>query len=359
MHEKIYKILILELWGIGDAVMMSAVLKPLREAFPKAKIFVLCQYHGKEILQENHEVDNFFIFKFPWTVFNGKYYFWRWDWKGLIKIIQDMRREKFDFILDARRDPRNNFLAFLIGAKQRVGYGWGAARFFLTDAIACDNKKTYRVDAWLKVLNYLRASTDYAKPEVCISLGEKKWADDFLKSKGMLDGRLLVGIHPSAGTQIRRWPLDRFAAVGESIHKKYRIRPIIFVDPDGYGEDIILTVDHVKARLNLRQVAALISRLDLLICNDTGVMHIADGVQTPVVAIFGPGDPRYIGPYGSGHRIVIKQGFSCRPCFDQCKFEEPACLICISVEDALMEIDSKIESMVNKNYKQEIADGDF
>ena len=121
MHDKpMRRILVMELWGIGDVVMMSAVLAPLRKAYPQAEICVLCQDHGREVLGQNKEISRFHCFKFPWTVFHGKYFFWTWDWRGLWRTLRALRQEKFDLILDARGDPRNDLLSFMTGARMIV-----------------------------------------------------------------------------------------------------------------------------------------------------------------------------------------------------------------------------------------------
>src|SRR5437867_1750289 len=71
---------------------------------------------------------------------------------------------------------------------------------------------------------------------------------------------------------------------------------------------------------------AFLERCDLLLCNDGGPMHVAAGVGTPVVAVFGPTEPRWWGPYGAHHTVVLLDGFPCRPCGDRCKFDQPYCL---------------------------------
>jgi len=338
------KILIVELWGIGDAVMMSPILAPLREKFPEARISVLCQQHAADILKENRQISRFFIFKFPWTAFTGKYRFWRWDWKGIMRLIMELRREKFDLVLDARKDPRNNLLLFLTGGKRRVGYGWKVCGYFLTDAICLKDEKIHRVEAWKKLLVHLGIEAGDVRPDIRISVEEEKWAGEFLKNNGISDHDLMIGIHPGARVKVRCWPLEKFAEIGSYAAIRHKAKVLVFVEPDGYGDDIAVTTEHVKVKVGLRQMTALISKLSLLICNDSGAMHIASAVHTPTVSIFGPGDPGSIGPYGGNHAVVIKD-ISCRPCFDHCRYHEPLCLTGIFVEDVIREIDRKLQGL--------------
>lgn len=313
----ISKILIMELWGIGDVVMMSAILKPLRAAFPQAEICVLSQEYGAEILKENTEVDRFFVFKFPWTAFRGKYLFWRWDWWGIFRIITSLHREKFDLILDARGDPRNDVLSFLIGFRQRVV--WKKSHL-----------PSHRIDHWGEFLRYLGIQFDSLTPSIQLSEEERAEADKFLDNKFSARPKALVGIHPGAGQKIRCWPMARFQEVAARLIEQ-KIGVLVLAEPDGYGSEIARNLSVLHSQGDIRQLAALISQMDLLICNDTGVMHIASAVGTPVVAIFGPGAPDFIGPREAGE-VVIKECPD-RPCFDSCRRKSAECLEGVSVDD--------------------------
>lgn len=337
------KILILELWGIGDLVMMSAILRPLRERFPEGKISLLSNDFGDTLLSASGCINTFIKCNFPWTVFKGKYRAWNWDWPSLIKVIMQLRREKYDLSLDARGDIRNNLLSFLIGAKRRIGYDWTGGGYFLTDVLPHAYEKKHRVEAWIKILDHLHVEAENTRPSLYVSEEEQREADNFLVTKNVGNGDLLIGIHPGAGRKVRCWPLARFAEVAHYLNDKYKARIIVFVEPQGYGNDIPIHGEFIKAGVGLRELKALIKRLSLLICNDSGVMHIAGAVNTKTVAIFGPGDKTRIGPYGENHEIVMDTNVSCRPCFDYCKYPKNFCLESISVNDVVKAISKIIE----------------
>jgi len=342
------KILIIELWGIGDLVIMSSVLKALKDNFPKAEITLLSKPVGKVLFKSPSYIDEVIEFNFPWTRFKGKYKFWNWDWKGIIKVIKKLMREKFDLILDARGDFRNNLLSFLIGGRRRVGYKWTGGGYFLTDTVLFDYRNKHRVEAWIKLLSYLNIKGDDVKPYICVAEDEEKWADEFLRNHNINSEGLVIGIHPGARIKTRCWALDKFAKVAENIRGTYKTKIIIFVEPGGYGESILINTDFIKVDVCLRKLVALIKRLNLLICNDGGAMHIATAVETPTISIFGPTNPVWFGPYGDSNSVVIKENIKCRPCFDYCKYSEPFCLTGISVDEVSGCIDKKILSMINK-----------
>jgi ADP-heptose:LPS heptosyltransferase len=314
----IRKILIMELWGIGDVVMMSAILPSLRAAFPEAQICALVQEHGREVLQENTEIDRFFVFRFPWTAFRGKYLLWRWDWKGLFQLITTLRREQFDLVLDARADPRNDALLILMGGHRFRG--WHKPQ----------NLK-HRIEHWHSLLRYWGIPGKDLRPVIVLSDEERLSASEFLENKLANRPAILVGVHPGAAQRIRCWPMDGFQQIVSWLRSQPGIGVLVFVEPSGYGTELAASLGLPYFRGDLRQLAAVISQLDLLLCNDTGAMHISTAVGTQVVAIFGPGDPAFIGPLSEAE-VVIKP-CAHRPCFDSCYHEKAECLERIAVEE--------------------------
>lgn len=328
-------ILIIEPWGIGDLVMMSSLLKPLREHYPQASISLLAKDTARELFVRSPYIDDFIIFDFPWTRFRKKYSFWKWDWAGLSGTINKLRRKKFDLVIDARGDIRNNLLSFLINGKRRLGYGWTGGGYFLTDKINLYPKNIHRVDAWLNLLDYLGIYVEKPRPDIFVSEEEETGARDFLFKNGIKDTELLIGIHPGAQIKSRCWPINRFAELAESLMYKLKAKIIVFVEPEGYGNDIPIKGEFLKVRLPLHDIIGLIKQLDLLVCNDSGAMHIASAVNTRTLSIFGPGAIEQIRPYGPRNTLLFKAAVTCRPCFDNCKSSKPVCLEDISVEMAI------------------------
>lgn len=347
-YSALQKILVLELWGIGDIILVTPALMALRRAYPEAKILLLAKRHAADILQHNLLVDEFITCDFPWTKFKDKYKFWQWDFKELLKLINKLRKESFDLALDARMDFRNNLLMFLSAAKRRVGYNSTGGGYFLTDIVPADCSRRHRVDDWINLLKYLGLEVYDPKPKVWISENEGKWANDFLASHNIKENDLIIGIHPGGRIKKRCWPLDRFAKVADYAEEKYNAKVIVFIEPNGYGSDIATKGRLNRAKLSLRELISVVGRLSLFICNDSGPMHVAVAVNVPLIAIFGPGDLERMGPYGKGHKIIAKKGLPCRPCYDYCKYAEPFCITEISIEVVLEAVDEEITRFIYK-----------
>lgn len=348
INIKVKNILFIEIWGIGDLVMGGHVFKKMKEVLPDARIFLLSKEYAREIFKADHFIDEYIFYDFPWTKFKGKYNLLRWDWLELFRLIKRLRAEKFDLILDARGDIRNNFLSFLIGGKRRIGYDWAGGGCFLTDVVRSNHNNLHRVNAWSNLLKYMGIQDSDVRPTVTISEQEENWADKFLKSKGIDKNRLLVGIHPGARIKTRCWSLEMFSKVAFYLGS-INARVIVFIDPDGYGQDMPVPDNCIKVKVGLREFIVLTKNLDFLVCNDGGAMHIAVAVFTPVLAIFGPTDPTWFGPYGEENIVVIEKNIPCRPCFDYCKYEKPRCLIGIDENQVIEQVDIMVSRVQKAN----------
>ena len=133
-----------------------------------------------------------------------------------------------------------------------------------------------------------------------VTEGEKNWATDYLRVHGVPAGGVVVGVHPGASVPEKRWPLDRFAAVAHSLGQRDDVKVLAFVDPAGYGSSIGEGDDVIPTKVDLREMISLIARCTLLVCNDSGPMHIAGALGVPTVAIFGSGIASWFAPLGKG-----------------------------------------------------------
>ena len=343
------RILMMEIWGIGDIVLLTPAIRALKNKFPDAEITLLATDYAAEVLKDRELVDNFITFNLPWTCFHGKYRFWQWDFKSLRSLVKQLREPSFDLTLDARMDVRNNFLMYLSRAQKRVGYTYTGGGHFLTDKVSVDRIKQHRIDEWTRLLEHIGVPVEDPIPKFNIARQEKDWADDFLTQHNVTAHDLTIGIHPGGGVRKRCWPLGRFAKIAEYARDTHNAKVVVFCEPDGYGEDIPISGEWIKVKVALSKLTCLLARLDLFICNDSGPMHLAAAVGTPLVAIFGPGNLNAIGPKGSKQSIVTKDDVPCRPCRDYCKYKEPFCLTDITVDQLQDQIDREINSLKQAN----------
>ena len=149
-------------------------------------------------------------------------------------------------------------------------------------------------------------------------------------------------IHSGARIAIRKWGDDRFAKVALEVLKRRDVHVLWFSDPENPSEVPSAERCHVFS-LNFRSFLSVLSRCHLLVCNDSGPMHLANLLAVPVVAVFGSTNPVWFGPRRAEDRIVIRPEFWCRPCFDYCIFEEPYCLRTITPEITMASVREALE----------------
>jgi ADP-heptose:LPS heptosyltransferase len=331
-HREPERILVSELWHIGDVVIAMPFLAALREQFPSAKITLLSKAHARDTLANTGLVDDVVSFDFPWTFLDE-------DRRPTVKelfqipeVIRRLRRARFDLAFDCSRDGRNHLLLFLSGAARRIGFAFGGGYYLLTDAIPVGSLDRHRTDDWMRLLEPLHASLSRTEPRLVVSDVERRWAEDFLRRSGHKDEKL-VAVHPGGSSRLKKWSLEHFEALAEIAATETHARILWLVDPAGTGSEATLPAGSIVARPSLRELIALLSQCDLLVSNDGGPMHLAAALGVPTFAVYSWGKPEWWKPYASAsHSWVQREDITCRPCAGHCIFDEPICLTGLSLD---------------------------
>lgn len=318
------RILVIEPWGIGDLVLATGALRSCRAAYPEAHITVLAKSYARSIVVSPEMADDVVAYDFPWTAFTGKYRLSRYRLAELGRLIGGLRRESYDLVLNARADVRNNLLGALIGGSRFVSVACGIGDFLATDVVEL-GRDEHRIEDWARVAAHAmdRLPLD-ALPRLTVNDDERARIRTEL---GLAPGTSpVIGIHPGARIGVRRWDLSRFAAVANTLVATHGATLLVFVDPDGYGAELPTLSPFVAVRRGLEEMAAALSLCDLLICNDSGPMHLANALGVPVAAVFGPTKVEWFGPRGGASEVVQITDVPCRPCFDMCRYAEAFCM---------------------------------
>jgi heptosyltransferase-2 len=333
-EQEAEKILVMEYWNLGDIVMLSPFLRSLRIQFPKAHITLLTSPKAAPILEHQGLVDEVMVVRVPWAQHysrSKKYNPFSLLWVELLRTLKSLRLRKIDLAFVARADIRDNFMLWFARIERRVGYGFGGGSYFLTDVVIPDLQHPHFSNRWLRLLNAVGKNPIIREPRLAVTPEEQELAENVLAKQGIHRGEFLIGIHPGARSELRMWGEQNFLALAERLQKEFPIKIIWFLDP-GQQTPLGNGVCRHFVSLPLRQFMGVLARCQMLICNDSGPMHIATALEVPVVAIFGPTEPAWFGPIGKQHRVVLQPGFWCRPCFDYCHFDQPYCLRTVAVE---------------------------
>lgn len=314
--DRINKVLVINLGGIGDCLLSMPSLKALRRLYPNAHLAVLTLSRSRDVLNRAD-----FLNEIIPIDLRGK------GWSRLCRLLIDLRRKRFDMIINMRTmvsfrsAVKMAFIFWFIGSKYRVGRDTGKKGFFLNVKVpenypGIKHEMEYNLD----IIRILGGKTDDAKLEFHIKKEDMEFADNFLRSRGVQPGDALIGISPGAPHPSRRWPLENFIEVGNILSKAGCKILVMGARDEGYIKDELQRTgspDFLSTigEIDLGQFAAFIKRCDIQIANDTGAMHIAAAVGTHVVAILGPGsienyDPRKM----SCKATVFYKKVDCAPC---------------------------------------------
>lgn len=352
MSEQFTNILVKAPNWVGDALLSTPALTSLGRAFPKAQISVLASPWVAPLLENNPAVNRILIYD-P----KGEHQ----SWKDRLKIIKQLRNLHFDLAILFPNSLHSALIAFLSKIPQRLGYSTDGRGILLTRHIPRTpaSKQQHQAEYYLALIRTLGVEILPQDKQLVLELTkkEKEWAQDYLKGQDIDASCPLIAIHPGAVKSGKRWPGKRFADVGKELIERYRAHLLFLGSKNEQGllEEIKCHISFpdqtIVCGIELRKVAALLECCQLFIGNDSGLMHLAAAVKTPIVVIFGPGTPQTTAPYTQNTPyIVILKEFSCRPCrqrfFQECQPSPegaPPCLDAVTVEDVLLGVESLLK----------------
>lgn len=345
---EIRKILVRAPNWIGDAVMCLPALEALKKTFPKAEVTVLAKGRVAPVFRIVPALTDVMEYES-----GGRH-------KGLagrIRLAREIRRMGFDLAVLFQNAFDAAFLSFISGIPQRAGYARDFRRRLLTLPVKVTDeiKKKHEVFYYLNIINALSGTDAVAPlkppaPKLRLKKEDTARASAILKERG-IEGRPLAGVAPGASYgPAKRWAPEKFAKVIKRLSGELGFTAIVF----GAGEDKdacdkvteLSGGDAISlcGATTLSEAMAVLSGLKVLITNDSGLMHIADALGVPVVAVFGSTDASLTGPLGK-ESVVISKGVKCSPCFERvCRFGHYMCLNSITPD----EVYSSARALVKK-----------
>ncbi len=336
--EAIQKILVLRYRSIGDILLSNPTLKALRDKFPDAEIHFLADDLFEDLMRNNPNIDKVIAHQRN-ADNNGLGAKW-----ADIKLLRD---QEYDLAVDLQTGPRGAYTTWLCGAKIRMGHPY-RFRNRLCYNIYGDppqpDDHTWQVQ--FRTILPLEVECP-EKPEFLLDVpdSEMKSIRKLLENEGLQFDRPVVLIHPGARVQIKRWPAEQMGQLARWLVDK-KNKAVILAGNDA-DEDEIMEIRKASGyalpyftQLDLNQLAALIKTSNMLICNDSGPMHMAGVLNVPTVALFGPSDPTVWAPMGKKKEIVTCDPMECMPCDQKgCHIEGAHCMTRIELNDVKRAVD--------------------
>lgn len=255
-------------------------------------------------------------------------------------FLKKLRSGEYDLIIDFHGIIKSALFSKFVKGKRTIGFGKTVAKekshFFYGERVENQNKRLHKVERNMLIPSYL--GTGNAIPEVKLEPppDAELYIDQFFAREKIAPPVFAINPFSSKGSRFKRWDIERYGELIRRITSDNLGKVIILWGPGEKGEakhlrEIAGEEAFLSCPTDVPQLLALLSRADMYIGGDTGMMHLAALAGKPVLAIFGPTDHKINGPYGSIHRIIRKE-LPCSPCKNKdCK--ERRCLGEITVEE--------------------------
>ncbi len=320
-------VLIIKLRYIGDVLLATPTLRAIKAARPDFNVTMMVNRGSEDVLFGNPDLDEVLVLD-----------------KGSLaaqwRLIVGLRRRRFDTVIDLTDGDRSAFLSWISGAPVRIGFNdehrWRGRCY--TEVVRPAADMRHRVDRDLEALKPLGIQAGSKDPQLWLTPEEENSGDQLLDQLGVQRSQSIVILQPGARYWFKAWPPERFAELADRLTSQNGCQVLI----GGSDQDIDLAQQIrqmaksrpiiMAGRTTIKRFAAIAKKSALFIGSDSGAMHIASAVGTPLVALFGPSNPAEWGPRG-GPADVIYMGLDCRVCFHPtCRRGEGNCMRLITVD---------------------------
>lgn len=337
--EEVRRILLIKPSSLGDVVHALPTLAALRRRFPDRHIAWLVEEEVAGVILGHPLLDRVLV--------SGRK---RWQralrrpgslmpvLREALSFARELRAGRYDLVIDLQGLLKSGLLLPLTRARYRVGFAKAreGGRLFLTHAVVCPDG-LHAVDRYLLCASLLGAEKEPVEFFLPTAPSDEARAESLLAQVG--PGPRVV-LHAGARWRTKLWEPEQFAGLGDLLAEKLGAAILL----TGSEADVPLTRRigalmrsrpvELAGRTGLKELAALLKRVELMVTVDSGPMHMAAALGTPLVALFGPTDPRRTGPYG-GDPVILQKKLPCSPCLKRhCQIEEDRlCMRLIAVEE--------------------------
>jgi len=344
-------ILIVKLSALGDVVQTIPAFEALRSHYPAAHISWLVEEGAAELLEYYPGLDEAYVChrKF-WLKKLRKPLFWPAVALDIIQFTRRLRSRYYDVIIDFQGLLKSAIWVGLARGARKVGFAGtreGSWRL-LNERMPPYDPDKHALDRYLDVARYLGAEVEEILVHDPWTPAEEHQFNDRLSQVTRNGETPLILCHPMSRWQTKLWPKAKFARLAAEMVVGLQAT-VIFTGSAEDRDEIAAVMREAggvglynwAGTTNLRELAYLCKKADVVISTDSGPMHLAAVLGTPVVALFGPTAPWRTGPYGHMHR-VLRMERDCSPCFQR-NCETVECMTAIEVDDVFRAVVEQLD----------------
>lgn len=316
------RILIINIFGIGDVLFTTPLIQNLKEAYPDAVIDYISNRRTESVLKNNPHIRQVYVYERDHFKRIAEQSRWA-CFKVLFSFLMEIRRQKYDLLFDFSLNTSIGFMTWLSGVPIRAGFDFKKRGRFLNRKITLTRDgycSKHMVEYYLDLLDSLNIRTDIRTMRMYPQAQDVAFADDFFKKNALLSANLVVGLVPGGGASwgkdahLKRWPAEKYAKLADNLIENHSAAIILFGDPSEEGlcqkvADVMKNKPVLACgQTDLHQFSALTQKCALMILNDGGPLHMAVASGARTVSVFGPVDDKVYGPYPrQGHCVIRKK----------------------------------------------------
>lgn len=335
------RMLIIRVDLIGDLVMSLTAIRVLKKTYPEAEIDLLAVPSSAKVVVSDPDIAQIIVYdpniwRRPKALLQ-----WR-NWRNLFALRQRLHSHHYDLAINLFGTWASG-LTLLSGAQRRLGFSHENYPGFLTDIVTGQhwdaNDHKHEVDYCLTLAQAAGATVtpEDRVPHLTVDSQAEQQVEQLLRQEGVQADRSLIACHVSSNNgQSKRWPVPYWATLIDRLIREDGIQVVLTGAPDDMPLILEVTrrmheqATNLAGKTSLTQLAALYKRADLLVTGDSGPMHIAAAVGTPLIAIHGPTDSALSGPV-SPTATILRSTIWCSPCYNakgpaDCRFHTTQCM---------------------------------
>ncbi len=318
------RLLVLELWGLGDLVIATPFLRAAAEQF---SVTLLAKPFATALRPRLWPVVDVVPLVAPWTAFRHKYQLWDWPWRELSQLRRRLVAEHFDYGLSARWDPRDHLALKLAGARERLGFPRLQSGRYLTQELIRPEPLAHRLESW-RVAGAALGLKLPPRPEI--------FSEPVSRPPVVL-------VHTGARLPLRVWSLANFQElVGRLRQKNFRVQIACDDDQSAWWQS---RGEAVTCPRSIPELLTAIDQTGVFIGNDSGPGHLAAACGRPTFTLFGPQLHEWFTPLHPASEAFEGKACPYKPCSDYCRFPTPFCLQDVTVDEVWL----RVESFVTRN----------